>query len=208
VTAKTTRIALALGLALVVIVTAWVTRASEGRRALEGCDAAFARGDRVEAIVLARVAANARCPLCSAPELGYARLYAIAKDAETRGDDATAVAAWRAVRAATLATTLLDTNPARRERADVEIARLEHRIDAAAAAAGGAPSPAAGEERLRLALATSTVPSGMVFLLLTLGGGLFLAGAMRFVRSRAFRLPDLALTSAGTALAAIAVLLF
>jgi hypothetical protein len=205
---RAARTSLVVAVALVVIVTAWITRASEGRRALDASDSAMARGDRVEAIVLARAAAEARCPLCGAPELGYARLYAIAKDAEMRGDDASAVAAWRAVRAATLGTTLLDPAPARRERADMEIARLEHRIDAAAAAAGGALSPAASEERLRAALTSSSVPSGMVFVLLTLGGALFLAGVLRFVRSRAFAVPDLALTAAGGTIAAVAVLLF
>src|SRR5687768_5031256 len=98
----------AAGLAVAVIVTAWIARASEGRRALAECDGALFRKDVVEAIVFARAAAEARCPLCSAPDLGYARLYAIAKEAETRGDDITAIAAWRAVRAATLGTAVFD----------------------------------------------------------------------------------------------------
>lgn len=119
----------AVALALVVVVTAALARVSSGHRAVEECDAALARQDDVEAIVFARAAAEARCPGCEAPELGYARLEAIAKDAEGRGDLATAVAAWRAVRAATLATAVLDRAPARRERADAAIARLEHRIE-------------------------------------------------------------------------------
>ncbi|MBN9165980.1 MAG: hypothetical protein J0I07_33840 [Myxococcales bacterium] len=196
----------AVALALVVVIAALVTRVSEGRRAVEGCDAALARQDYVEAIVLARAAAEARCPWCEAPELGFARLFAIAKDAESRGDHPTAVAAWRAVRAATLATSVIDRSPARRERADGEIARLEHRIDAATA--GSAPSPAASEERLRAALATSLVPSGIVFALLAIGGALFVIGAVRFVRARTFRVPDLVVAVAGGALAAAAVLVF
>ena len=198
----------AVALALVVVIAAWVARASEGRRSVEGCDAALARSNRVEAIVLARAAAEARCPWCEAPELGYARLYAIAKDAESRGDHPTAVAAWRAVRATTLATSVLDRSPARRERAEAEIARIEHRIDAAATAAGSAPSPAASEERLRAALATPSVPSGIVFALLAIGGALFALGAVRFVRARAFRVAELVVALAGGALAAAAVLLF
>lgn len=207
-TAGVRRALYAVGLVLVVIVTAWIGRVSEGRRSVEVCDAAFARGDRVEAIVFARAAAEARCPWCSAPELGYARLYAIAKDAEGRGDDAIGVAAWRAVRAATLGSAIVDRSPARRERADAEIARLEHRIDAAAAAAGGTASPAATEERLRAALASSSVPSGTVFVFLALGGVLFLFGAVRFARARAFGPAELATSLAGAALATIGALLF
>ncbi|MBX3201495.1 MAG: hypothetical protein KF894_25385 [Labilithrix sp.] len=198
----------AVALALVVVLAAWFGRASAGRRSLEACEAALAREDRVEAIVLARAAAEARCPGCGAPERGHAHLEAIAKDAERRGDDAIAIAAWRASRAATLATAVLDTSARRRERADAEIARIGHRIDAAEAASGGAPSPAASEARLRAALAAPAVPSGTVFLLVAVGGALFALGAVRFVRARAFRRTELALALAGGALSAIGVLFF
>jgi hypothetical protein len=198
----------AAALALAVIVTAWIARASEGRRALAECDGALFRKDVVEAIVLARAAAEARCPFCSAPDLGYARLYSIAKDAETRGDDVTAIAAWRAVRAAALGTTVFDTASARRERADVEIARLGHRIDAAAAAAGNMASPAASEERLRAAQAAHAVPNGATFALLAIGGVLFLVSAVRFAAARGVRTADLAGAIAGAVVAACGVLLF
>jgi hypothetical protein len=198
----------ALALAAVVLVVAWMVRRAEGNRALEGATAAFGRGDRVEAIVLARAAADARCPWCAAPELGYARLEAIAKDAEAKADDATAVAAWRAVRAATLATVVVGTTSARRERAEAEIARFEHRIDATAAALGGTASPAATEERLRGALATSAVPSGSVFVLLAIGGALFLLGARRFVESRVLDKAGLALALGGGAVATVGALFF
>jgi len=197
-----------VALALVVVIAAWTSRVSEGRRSLEACDAATKHGDHVEAIVFARAAAEARCPWCQAPELGYARLYAIANDGEARGDDATAVAAWRAVRSAALGTSVLGTSPPRRERADAEIARLEQRIDRAMAAAGGSPSPAASESRLRAALATSSVPSGTVFALLTVGGALFVLGAVRFARARSFRATELALALTGAAVAAVGVLVF
>ena len=198
----------AVAFALVVVIVAWTGRVSEGRRSIEACDAAMKRADHVEAIVFARAAAEARCPWCTAPELGYARLYAIAKDGESRGDDATAVAAWRAVRAAALGTSVTGTSPARRERADVEIARLEHRIDRAAAAAGGAPSPAASEPRLRAALSASSVPSGTVFALVAVGGVIFVLGAVRFTRAKAFRATELAIALAGAGVAALGVLVF
>jgi hypothetical protein len=76
------------------------------------------------------------------------------------------------------------------------------------AAASATPSPAASEARLRAALAASTVPSGVVFVLLTLGGGLFLAGAIGFVRARTFRTFDLAMSLTGGAVAAVALLTF
>jgi hypothetical protein len=196
------------GLAVAVVVTAWIARVYDGRRSLSVCDAAMARGDRVEAIVFGRAAAEARCPGCGAPELGFARLQAIAKDGEARGDDATAVAAWRATRAATLGSVVFDTSPERRQRADAEIARLEHRIDAAAAAAGGTASPAASEDRLRAALAVNTIPSATVFVFLSLGGLLFLYGALRFVFGKGVRVMELGLSAAGGALAVLGLLLF
>jgi hypothetical protein len=200
--------ALPVGLVLLVVLTTWIGRVHEGRRALEDCNGAVARGDYVEAIVFARAAAEARCPSCSAPELGYSRLYGIAKDAEGRGEDAVAVAAWRAVRSATIGTAIFDISPARRERADAEIARLEHRIDVATAAAGGSPSPAATEERIRVALGANVVPSMLVFVLLALGGALFVVGAIRFVRARTFSVVELAVAAAGAGLGVASVLLF
>lgn len=194
------------GVALAVVVTAWVMRVHEGRKSLAACDAAIARGDRVEAIVFGRSAAEARCPGCAAPELGVARLQAIAKESEGRGDDATAVAAWRAVRAATLGSVVFDSASPRRERADAEIARLEHRIDLVAAAAGGNPSPAATEERLRAALAVSTVPSTIVFVFLSIGGALFLFGALRFVRAKRLRVIELGWSAVGGGVAALGLL--
>jgi hypothetical protein len=199
---------LVIAAAVVVVVAAWVVRVQEGRRALAACDSALARGDRVEAIVQARAAAEARCPWCSSPELGYARLYAIAKEAESHGDDATAVAAWRAVRVASIATIIATSTPARRERADVEIARLEHRIDAASAAAGGTAAPAASEERLRQVLAQRDVPSGFVFLLLAVGGALFLTGAVRFVRGTPAGITSVVCLVGGAAMAVLGVVVF
>ncbi len=197
----------AAGLVLAVVMTAWIARASEGRRSMAECDGALFRKDYVEAIVFARAAAEARCPLCSAPELGYARLYSIAKDAEGRGDDGTAIAAWRAVRAAALGTAIFDST-SKRERADLEIARLGHRIDAAAAAAGSMASPAASEERLRAAQAAHDVPNGTTFVVIGAGGILFLLFAFRFVRARGSKTADLAAAIAGIALAAFGALLF
>ena len=94
--------AIALGLAIVLAI-AWSGRSGEGRRALAECEAALVRGDAIDAILAARVAAEARCPTCSAPDEALAKLEQIAKNAEARGDDVTAFAAWRAERAALIA---------------------------------------------------------------------------------------------------------
>lgn len=201
-----------LVVALVVLATlavAWAGRASEGRRALADADAALSRGDTADAILAARVAAEARCPACTAPEGGFARLEKIAKDAEARGDDATAFAAWRATRSALLATTVTGGTSSRRAHADNELARFAHRLDAAAVAAGAAPTPAATEERVRATLAENEVPSGTSFALVGVGGLVFLVAAARFAMAKAQRSrADLGLAAAGAVLAAAGALLF
>jgi hypothetical protein len=145
--------------------------------------------------------------LCSAPELGNARLDSVAKEAEARNDLATAIGAWRAVRAAALASSVLDTTDSRRQRADQEIARLGHKIDAAAAAAGAPSSPAASEERLRVALAESHVPSGSTLLLVAVGAVLFFGGAAAFAFRRGTR-TALGALAAAVGLVAAGLLLF
>jgi hypothetical protein len=201
-----------LAVALVTLLSlaiAWTSRATEGRRALLDADAALARGDLLEAILAARVAAEARCPGCGAPDEGFARLERIARDAEARGDDTTAFASWRAARAALLATSVLSTTSPRCARADAELARFAHRIDAAAAAAGANPTPAAAEERLRARFTESDVPAGASFALIGIGGLVFLACGARFAMSRAARSKlELGLAVTGAAVATVGALLF
>ncbi|HSO38899.1 MAG TPA: hypothetical protein VLT33_40495 [Labilithrix sp.] len=204
-------VAAAIAIALtIVLAIAWAGRASEGRRALVESDAALGRGDAVDAILAARVAAEARCPTCAAPEEALAKLEQIAKDAEARGDDATAFAAWRAVRAALLATSGFATTSDRRAHAEVEVARFAHRLEAAAVAGGAPPTAAAAEDKLRAGLAASDAPSGTVFALVGIGGLVFLIGAARFARAdKAGRgRTDLGLALAGAALAVAGALLF
>ena len=197
-----------LVLAAVVFVAAWIGRIGEGRKSLADADAALIRGDRIDAIVYARAAAEARCPLCSAPAAGFAKLAAIAHDAEAKGDDASATAAWRAVRSATLASTWFEDSDPRREQADAEIARLSHRIDAMNAATGNSASPAASEEKLRAALGPSPLPSTMVFVVVAIGGVLLVAGALRSVRARSLRAQDIVIAVAGAAVAVLGVVAF
>ncbi len=193
-------VALAVGIA-------WAGRVSEGRSALAESTAALSRGDTAAAIQAARVAAQARCPTCDAPAFAFAQLETIAREAEGKADDTTAFAAWVAVRSASLATASLGPGP-RRAQAEAELARLGRKIDATAALSGGAPSPAASEERLRAALATSGVPSGGTFALVGLGAVVFAAGAFRLARARSLRGTDAVLAVVGIGVAALALALF
>ncbi len=203
---RTLAVALVTLLALAI---AWAGRAAEGRRALVDADGALARGDLPEAVHFARVAAEARCPGCGAPDEGFARLEKIARDAEARGDDATAFASWRAARAAILATVVVGTSSPRRAHADAEVARFAHRIDAAAVAAGANPTPAASEERLRAVLTETDVPGGLTFAIVGLGGFVFLACGARFALAKAARSTvDLGLAVTGAAVATVGALLF
>lgn len=200
-------LALVLGIALLATGITWRARIAEGRKAIAEADAALGRGDVIDAVLAARVAAEARCPGCTAPEEGFARLERIAREAEARGDDATAFAAWRAQRAALLATATMSTTSERRRRADAEVARFGHRIDAAAVAAGASPTAAASEERLRATLTESDVPGGFTYALIGLGGAVFLAAAWRFATDARSR-TDLGFAAAGMAVAVCGAALF
>lgn len=196
-------------LAAAVLAVAWAGRASEGRRALAEANAAVARGDTSEALLAARIAAESRCPGCTAPDAGFATLERLARDAEARGDDATAFAAWRATRAALLATSVISSDSARRTHAESEIARFAHRLDAAAVATGSSATPAATEERVRAALAANDLPRGTTFAVVGLGGLVFLGAATRFALARGSRRPaELGLAAGGAALAAAGALFF
>ncbi len=193
-------IATAAGLVLV-ISTAWGGRVLEGRRAMLDSDAAVQRGDAVEATLTARIAAESRCPFCVSESRGYARLEGIAKDAESRGDDLVAFGAFRAMRTASLG-----NDGDRRARAETELARLGHKLDAARTT-GGAPTAAAAEDKLREVLSEDDAPKSMTFLLLAAGAIGFLAGAIRFARTGR-RVPELLIAGAGAIVAALGVLYF
>lgn len=202
-----------LALAVVALSTAtavaWVGRVAEGRAALAESDAALARGETASAIHAARVAALARCPTCDAPQGAYDRLERIAREAEAKGEDGTAFAAWGAVRAAALGGAVLGGGT-RRVQAEGELARLGQKIDATAAALGGAPAKAASEERLRAALAQGgdALPSGGTFALIAVGAVAFAAGALRMARAPRLHPTDGVLAAAGVLVAALALALF
>ena len=75
-----------------------------GSRAISECDVARARGEHMTAILAAKRAAEAHVPFSSHSTAGYVRLRDMAHDAERRTDEASAAAAWRSMRSASLAT--------------------------------------------------------------------------------------------------------
>lgn len=75
-----------------------------GRDAVAAADAAAAKSDWREAIAQARIAAESLTPASPWPERGLRQLQAMGHDAEARGDDATALLAYGAMRAAALET--------------------------------------------------------------------------------------------------------
>ncbi len=97
-----------------------------GRDAVAASDAAAARSDWIEAIAQARAAAEAATPGSPWPERGGQRLEAIARDAEGRGDDATALLAYGALRSAAVAAPTLGPRSAHwRAAADDGLRRVE-----------------------------------------------------------------------------------
>ncbi|MEO6420862.1 MAG: hypothetical protein ABIP39_15725 [Polyangiaceae bacterium] len=158
---------------------------SVGARAMRESDEAFAKGDLPTAIVRAHAAAEAVVPTSPYPARGYARLDTIARDAESRGDDASAAAAWRAMRSAAMATR---TSEPWLERANQGISRVGARIarspDDAARCVGSTDAicdSSAIEKRIETALAEDDTPSTLTFLLLGSGSLLFFFGAARLL---------------------------
>jgi hypothetical protein len=78
-----------------------------GASAVASADDAIARLDWPEAIDRARAAAEATAPFSSWPERGANQLQAIAGAAEARGDIATALVAYGALRGAALASPMV-----------------------------------------------------------------------------------------------------
>lgn len=92
---------------LVVVAVAAVLTVREfavGSAEIAAADAAAARADWPDAVAHARAAAEAIAPGSPWPQRGRARLEAIGHDAEVRGDDATALLAYGALRTVALAT--------------------------------------------------------------------------------------------------------
>jgi hypothetical protein len=125
-------------------------------------------------VARARDAAEAAAPGSPYPREGLARLEAIGRAAETRGDERTAVHAWGAMRAAATATSgVLGPSAAWVTLADEGVVR--------AGARPLVPSPEvhAREATLRAALGHEDAPSVAMLVLLGVGGLAFFAGCAR-----------------------------
>jgi hypothetical protein len=145
-----------------------------GAAALTDSDGAVARGDYATGTLRARDAAEAVAQGSPYPGEGYRRLEAIARAAEARSDERTAVAAWGAMRSAATATSSpLRSTDAWRALADDGLVR------AGSHAAPDAAEAHASEATLRTALAHEDAPSTGLLGLLGLGALAFFAGCGR-----------------------------
>jgi hypothetical protein len=177
-----------------------------GAAALAECDVATAQGDVPRAIDAARAAAEAVAPASPYPARGYARLVAIAGAAEARGDDATANAAWRSVRAAALATRTLARTPAYLVLAEEGLARVAWHARTGAVEGDLEAFRAAMLGRL----AQDDVPAGWTFVLLGAGAAAFFGGVLAMLvaegGSRRAVATRAAVAVAGLAMALVACL--
>jgi hypothetical protein len=117
--------ALAAAVAVAVVSALTAREVVVGREELAAADQAVEGADWPDAIAHARAAAQALAPGSPFPEQGMLRLGAIGRGAEARGDDATALLAYGAMRAAALATRAPGAdNAAWRSRAEEGLARV------------------------------------------------------------------------------------
>ena len=180
-----------------------------GAAAVRQCDAQLAVGDLAGAIDAARGAAEARAPFSPYPERGYSRLEAIARASEARDDDATAAAAWRAVRAAALATVTVGGPSPHLAAANEGLSRLSR---SARTVADARPAdPAAFHDAMMTMLARDDTPSTASFVLLGAGGLAFFVGALQALllapgASRRARVVRASIAAAGLGLALLAYL--
>lgn len=120
---------LAVGFAaLATLALATVHETREGANAMLASDVALAAKNPDLAIAEAFSAATHVAPFSPYAREGHARLRQIAEDAENRGDDELALTAWRAIRAAEVATkSPFSGDAARRKHAEAAIARIDAR---------------------------------------------------------------------------------
>jgi hypothetical protein len=118
-------VALAAAVLLALLAVATARETALGRSELEAADRAAGAADWLEAISHARAAAEAVAPGSPWPERACVRLESIGHDAETRGDQTTALLAYGALRSAAIATRVppFGSGPWR-DRADEDLARV------------------------------------------------------------------------------------
>jgi hypothetical protein len=153
-----------------------------GQREDAAAEAAVARSQWIDAIAHSRSAAEAVAPWSPWPERGAHRLEALARDAEARGDDVTALLAWGALRSAAIATRSLGPGGI-----DWRTA-ADHGIDRVAAwrrdTSSGATTGPAAAEPLRIALGHDDAPSTGSLALLAAALVAAVAGLAGLTRTR------------------------
>jgi hypothetical protein len=153
-------VAAVLLVVVTVVLVATAREASISHDEAVAADAAGARSDWPGAIAHARASAEAFVPGSSWPERSLRRLATIGHDAEARGDDATALLAYGAIRSAELATRVPGAKSARwRTEADERLARV------AAAHTGTEPARQAADSMLE-ALRHDDAPTDLALALL------------------------------------------
>jgi hypothetical protein len=177
-----------LALAAAVVASTFAVAAAQesaiGKREVIAADEALQANDWPHAILHAKAAAQAMAPLSPWPAQGEQRLRAIGHDAETRGDGATALHAYGALRAAALSTLAPGTSARWRKEAEaglVRVAAWEGSGDGARTSAPkpGDPSDSSRDSAaavLRAALAEDPTPPPWPFAALC-GSALAFVGA-------------------------------
>jgi hypothetical protein len=166
----------AAAVAIVVVAVLGVATAREveiGKDAVAAADGAALRSDWGPAIASARAAAEAFVPGSPWPARGWARLEAIGHDAEARGDDATGLKAYGAMRAAALATRAPGVG------AEAWRARAEEGLARVAAAEKTAAGPRATSEAMLDALREHEPPPTGSLALLAAAGLAMIGGLAR-----------------------------
>jgi hypothetical protein len=182
VTSKRTFVVIAIALVATVLAVATIRQLRAGSRANDECDAALSHADRAGAIGAARAAAEAVVPGSPYPTWGYRRLETIARDAEIHGDDETSTAAWRAMRAAAIATRGIGVRTgAWLAMADEGIARVGARGWSGPDAAKLQTDVRPTEQALLEQLKREDTPPTMTFVLLAVGAAAFFGGVARIV---------------------------
>jgi len=167
--------ALAALVVLAAVAVLTVHEVAVGRREVAAADDAAARSDWPEAVAHARAAAEAIAPGSPWPERGRQRLEAIGHDAEARGDDATAMLAYGAMRSAALATRAPGTGSERlRAKAEEGLARV-----AASQRPRDLGAPRTSSEAMLDALRENEPPAAWRLALLAAAGLAMLGGVAR-----------------------------
>jgi hypothetical protein len=195
----------AAGIALVVLSVLAVATLREihvGEAEVAAADAAAQRSDWGDAVSHARAAAEAFAPGSPWPSRGWARLEALGHDAEARGDDATALLAYGAMRSAALATRGLGTG------ADAWRSRAEEGIARVTASAKTDTAPRAAQQPLLDALRGREPPPTGRLALLAAAGLAMLGGMARLAWASAPRSERIAQGVAVAGLLAYALAFF